>query len=135
LDCEFILLFRKGNLRKFEPHHTERYASRFTKVERDVWFSQIWNFKGARQTTSELERRTAAYPDEVAERLIRMFSVKGETVLDPFLGSGTTAKMAILNERNSVGYELDSKILPTLSAKVDKVKIDKDAQVTIIKRP
>jgi site-specific DNA-methyltransferase (cytosine-N4-specific) len=64
-----------------------------------------------------------------------MFSVKGETVLDPFLGSGTTVKIAILNERNSIGYELDSKILPTLSAKVEKAKIDKDAQVTIIKRP
>jgi DNA modification methylase len=56
-------------------------------------------------------------------------------VLDPFLGSGTTVKIAILNERNSIGYELDSKILPTLSAKVEKAKIDKDAQVTIIKRP
>ena len=135
LDCEFILLFRKGNLRKFEPHDPERYASQFTKVQRDVWFSQIWDFKGTRQTATELERRTAAYPDEVAQRLIRMFSVKGETVLDPFLGSGTTAKIAILNERNSIGYELDSKILPTLSAKVEKAKIDKDAQVTITKRP
>ncbi len=135
LDCEFILLFRKGNLRKFEPHHPERYASQFTKTQRDVWFSQIWDFKGTRQTATELERRTAAYPDEVAERLIRMFSVKGETVLDPFLGSGTTVKVAILNERNSVGFELDSKILSTLSAKVEKVKIDTDAQVTITKRP
>jgi site-specific DNA-methyltransferase (cytosine-N4-specific) len=134
LDCEYILLFRKGKLRKFEPHHAGRYESRFTKTQRDVWFSQIWDFKGTRQTVSELERRTAAYPDEVAERLIRMFSVRGETVLDPFLGSGTTAKVAILNDRNSVGYEADSKILPTITAKVEKAKIDKDANVTITKR-
>jgi modification methylase len=134
LDCEFILLFRKGKLRKFEPHHVERYESQFTKTQRDVWFSQIWDFKGTRQTASELERRTAAYPDEVAERLIRMFSVRGETVLDPFLGSGTTAKVAILNDRNSVGYEADSKILSTITAKVEKAKIDKDANVTITKR-
>lgn len=135
LDCEFILLFRKGKLRKFEPHHPERYESRFTKTQRDVWFSQIWDFKGTRQTASELERRTAAYPDEVAERLIRMFSVKGETVLDPFLGSGTTAKVAILNDRNSVGYEADSNILSTITTKIEKAKIDKDANVTITKRP
>jgi len=134
LDCEFILLFRKGKLRKYEPHHTERYASRFTKTQRDVWFSQIWDFKGTRQTASTLERRTAAYPDEVAERLIRMFSVKGETVLDPFLGSGTTVKAAILNDRNSVGYELDPKILPILSEKLEKAKIEKAANVTITKR-
>lgn len=134
LDCEFILLFRKGKLRKFEPHHTERYESRFTKTQRDIWFSQIWDFKGTRQTVSELERRTAAYPDEVAERLIRMFSVKGETVLDPFLGSGTTAKVAILNDRNSVGYEADPKILQTITAKVEKAKIGKDANVIITKR-
>ncbi len=85
LDCEFILLFRKGNLRKFPPHDELRYESAFKKVERDEWFSQIWSLKGTRQTISELERRTAAYPDEIAERLIKMFSVKGETVLDPFL--------------------------------------------------
>jgi DNA modification methylase len=134
LDCEFILLFRKGNLRKFPPHHAERYESRFTKAQRDEWFSQIWEFKGTRQTAGELERRTAAYPDEVAERLIRMFSVKGELVLDPFLGSGTTTKVAIANERNSIGYEADSKLLPTITAKIEKAKIDSTAKVDITRR-
>ncbi len=134
LDCEFILLFRKGKLRKFEPHHAERYKSRFTKEQRDEWFSQIWAFKGTRQTVSELERRTAAYPDEVAERIIRMFSVRGETVLDPFLGSGTTTKVAIKNERNSIGYEADSKLLPTITAKIEEAKIDKKTVVDVINR-
>jgi len=134
MDCEFILLFRKGKLRKFEPHHTVRYESRFTKTQRDIWFSQIWDFKGARQTASELDRRTAAYPEEVAERLIRMFSVKGETVLDPFLGSGTTVKVAILTDRNSVSYEADSNILPTITAKIERAKIDKEANIVILKR-
>ncbi len=134
LDCEFILLFRKGKLRKFEPHQQDRYESKFTKTQRDVWFSQIWDFKGTRQTTSELERRTAAYPDEVAERLIRMFSVKGETVLDPFLGSGTTVKVAIVNERNSIGYEADPKLQQTITQKLEKAKIDLSANVTITKR-
>ncbi len=118
LDCEFILLFRKGKLRKFQPKDALRYESAFTKVQRDEWFSQIWVLKGTRQTASELERRTAAYPEEIAKRLIRMFSVKGETVLDPFLGSGTTVKVAIENGRSSVGYETDKNLLPVITSKI-----------------
>ncbi len=122
LDCEFILLFRKGKLRKFEPHDKQRYESVFTKKQRDEWFSQIWTLKGTRQKADELERRTAAFPEEVAERLIKMFSVKGDTVLDPFLGSGTTTKVAMQNERNSIAYEADPKLLATIKNKVDKAK-------------
>jgi site-specific DNA-methyltransferase (cytosine-N4-specific) len=118
LDCEFILLFRKGNLRKFKPKDALRYESAFTKKQRYEWFSQIWAVKGTRQTASQLERRTAAYPEEIADRLIRMFSVKGETVLDPFLGSGTTTKIAIQNERSSVGYEVDQNLLPVVAKKI-----------------
>lgn len=118
LDCEFILLFRKGKLRKFQPKDTLRYESAFTKKERDEWFSQIWSLKGTRQTASELERKTAAYPNEIAERLVRMFSVMGETVLDPFLGSGTTIKVAIENGCNSIGYESDKNLLPVITKKI-----------------
>src|SRR5665648_114468 len=117
LDCEFILLFRKGKLRKFPPKDAMRYESVFAKKERDEWFSQIWSLKGVRQTTTELERRTAAYPEEIANRLVRMFSVKGELVLDPFLGSGTTTKMAIKNDRNSIGYEADPNLLRIITKK------------------
>ncbi len=130
LDCEFILLFRKGKLRKFEPHDQQRYDSVFTKVQRDEWFSQIWALKGTRQTASELERRTAAFPEEIAQRLIRMFSVKGETVLDPFLGSGTTTKAAMENSRNSVGYETDESLLPLIGKKVGCVA----KNLTIVRR-
>jgi site-specific DNA-methyltransferase (cytosine-N4-specific) len=110
LDCEFILIFRKGNLRKFPPKDPSRYNSAFTKKQRDEWFSQIWTLKGTRQKTGELERRTAAYPEEIANRLIRMFSIKGETVLDPFLGSATTLKIANEIGRNCIGYEIDKKL-------------------------
>jgi DNA modification methylase len=129
LDCEFILLFRKRELRKFQPKDALRYESAFTKKQRDEWFSQIWDLKGTRQTVSELERRTAAYPEEIAARLIRMFSIKDETVLDPFLGSGTTVKVAIENERNSIGYENDSNLLPLITK-----KIGSHADLEIIKR-
>jgi len=122
LDCEFILLFRKGSLRRFEPKDNRRYDSAFTKAQRDEWFSQIWTLKGTRQTAGELERRTAAYPEEIAERLIKMFSVKGETVLDPFLGSGTTTKAALANDRNSIGYEVDAKLLKTIKKKIGAAK-------------
>ena len=134
LDCEFILIFRKGNLRKFPPKDALRYESAFTKAQRDEWFSQIWSLKGTRQTATELERRTAAYPDEIAERLIKMFSVKGELVLDPFLGSGTTTKIAMQNQRNSIGYETDKNLLPIIAQKTAAHGNLKDALVEIIKR-
>jgi site-specific DNA-methyltransferase (cytosine-N4-specific) len=117
LDCEFILIFRKGKLRKFAPHDPRRYDSVFTKKQRDEWFTQIWDITGTRQTTSQLERRIAAFPDEIVSRLIRMFSLKGETVLDPFLGSGTTTKIAMQNERDSIGYETDESLLPLIKKK------------------
>jgi len=118
LDCEFILLFRKGKLRKFPPNDPNRYESAYTKQQRDEWFTQIWKVIGTRQTTNQLERRTAAYPDEIVDRLIKMFSVKGDTVLDPFLGSGTTVKVAIKNMRNSIGYETDETLLPLMKKKI-----------------
>jgi len=134
LDCEFILLFRKGNLRKYPPHDRLRYESAFKKKERDEWFSQIWALKGVRQTSTEIERRTAAYPEEIAERLIKMFSVKGETVLDPFLGSGTTTKIAIINERNSIGYEAEPALLSTIHKKISNSEVNLETNVEIIKR-
>jgi DNA modification methylase len=134
LDCEFILLFRKGNLRKFPPHDKVRYESAFTKAQRDEWFSQIWALKGTRQTADEFERRTAAFPDEIAERLIKMFSIKGDTVLDPFLGSGTTTKAAMQNERNSIGYETDQNLLPTINKKICNSTVNLATDLKIIKR-
>ncbi len=133
LDCEFILIFRKGKLRHFPPHDPNRYDSAITKKQRDQYFTQIWTVTGTRQTASQLERRTAAYPDEIAERLIKMFSVKGDTVLDPFLGSGTTTKAAMQNERNSIGYETDQNLLPTITKKIDNHTIT-SAELKIVKR-
>jgi len=118
LDCEYILIFRKGDLRRFNRKDPYRYASYYTKEERDVWFSQIWDIKGIKQESSELERRVAAYPEEVPYRLIRMFSIIGDTVLDPFLGTGTTTKVAMNLYRNSVGYEIDEKMLSLIKEKI-----------------
>ena len=118
LDCEYILIFRKGKPREFEPNNPMRYASRYTKAERDSWFTQIWDIPGARQELSEVERRAAAFPDEIPRRLIRMFSIIGDTVLDPFLGTGTTIKVAIELQRNSIGYEVDTSFRPIIEEKI-----------------
>jgi len=118
LDCEYILIFRRGKPRKFRPKDLYRYASHYTREQRDKWFSQIWDVKGVRQENNEVKRRTAAYPEEVACRLIRMFSIIGDTVLDPFLGTGTTTKAAMQLYRNSVGYEIDENLLELIKKKV-----------------
>lgn len=107
LDCEYILVFRKGGLRKFVPHDAARERSKFSKPERDVWFSQVWEVRGVRQDRTGVTRRTAAFPPEIPSRLIRMFSVEGDTVLDPFAGTGTTMVEAGRLGRNSIGFELD----------------------------
>ncbi|HUR68805.1 MAG TPA: site-specific DNA-methyltransferase [Candidatus Thermoplasmatota archaeon] len=122
LDCEHILLFRKGPPRKLPPKDLLRYASEMSKAERDVWFSQVWDFKGIQQdslTTSggrppepPFWRRTAAFPEELPYRLVRMFSCLGETVLDPFAGTGTTLRAAAAEGRRAIGFETE----PALAA-------------------
>ena len=105
LDMEYILIFRKGAPRIFRPKDPQRYKSKFTKKQRDEWFSQVWKIPGARQSVDGLERRVAAFPEEIPRRLIRMFSILGDVVLDPFLGSGTSLKVAMELGRRFVGYE------------------------------
>lgn len=119
LDVEYILIFRKGGPREFPPKDPNRYESKFKKEERDQWFSQIWKIKGRRQVNEQIQRRTAAYPEEIPYRLIRMFSVKGDTVLDPFLGTGTTSKAAAENQRNSIGYEIDKELKPVIKKAIE----------------
>jgi DNA modification methylase len=132
LDCEFILIFRKGSLRRFPRNDACRHESKFTKKQRDAWFTQIWTLRGTRQTTSDISRRIGAFPEEIANRLIRMFSVKGDTVLDPFLGSGTTIKAAARYGRNSVGYEIDESLLPLIKTNI--VLEPAENKVSIIRR-
>jgi DNA modification methylase len=100
-DIEFILMQRKpGGYRK--PTEAQREASKINKKEFDRWFQQIWNITGA-----STKQHPAPFPLELATRLVRMFSFTGDTVLDPFSGSGTTMVAALRADRNSIGVEID----------------------------
>jgi len=113
LDCEFVLLMRKGDPRRFPPRDPRRAKSRLTRDERDRWFSQVWeDVRGARQDGAG--RRTGAFPDELARRLVRMFSVVDDTVLDPFAGTGTTLWAAAECGRFGVGVEWDPEVFAGL---------------------
>jgi len=133
LDMEYILIFRKGSPRSFPPKDPDRYKSRFTKRERDEWFSQVWRVQGVRQSVDGLERRVAAFPEEIPRRLIRMFSVQGDLVLDPFLGSGTSLKVAMELGRRFVGYEKLKEMTEIIREKTragsDKIEFLEQAEI------
>jgi DNA modification methylase len=119
-DLEHILIFRKGDVRRFPPKDATRYSSSFTKAQRDVWFSQSWSVHGASQALGKTQRRSAAFPEEIPRRLIHMFSLIGDTVLDPFLGTGTTVKVAGELSRNSVGFEFDDSLREAICEKLGR---------------
>lgn len=100
-DVEFILMLRKpGGYR--QPTDEQRHASRLTKEEHHDWFQQIWTLPG--ESTRD---HPAPFPVQIAYRLVRMFSFTGDTVLDPFMGLGTTLVAAARCGRNGVGSEIE----------------------------
>ena len=102
-DIEFILMQRKpGGYRK--PSEQQRQRSRISKDEFAQWFRQFWTLSGA-----STKSHPAPFPLELAYRLVRMFSFWGDTVLDPFCGTGTTMLAAMKCARNSIGIEIDEK--------------------------
>jgi len=112
IDYEFILIFKKpGAPKKVKKEVKE--ASKLTKAEWKEYFSGHWNFGGARQLGHE-----AMFPEQLPRRLIRMFTLVGDTVLDPFLGSGTTVKAALELGRNAVGYEINEDFIDLIREKV-----------------
>jgi len=102
IDYEFILIFKKPGPPKKVARDIKE-ASRLTKAEWKEYFSGHWHFGGAKQVGHE-----AMFPAELPRRLIRMFTFVGDTVLDPFLGSGTTVKAALELGRNALGYEINA---------------------------
>lgn len=128
LDFEYILIFKKqGNAPK--PTLEQKEYSKMTTEEWNTYFSGHWYIKGVRQ-----DKHIAMFPEELPTRLIKMFSFVGENILDPFLGSGTTAIAAKKLNRNSVGYEINSAFLPIIQEKLDTNKslFTKDARVDFV---
>ncbi|MBI3194293.1 MAG: thermonuclease family protein [Ignavibacteriae bacterium] len=112
LDYEFILILKKlGEAQK--PTKEQKELSNMTSEEWNTYFAGHWNFAGARQ-----DNHIAMFPEELPKRLIKMFSFVGDTVLDPFTGSGTTNLVAKKLERNSVGFEINSEFIPIIKQKL-----------------
>ncbi len=126
IDYEFILIFKKpGQGEKVTPEIKE--ASRLGKEEWKEYFSGHWHFGGARQIGHE-----AMFPEELPRRLIKMFTFAGDTVLDPFLGSGTTVKAALELRRNVFGYEINEDFLAIIEEKLgikDRLPFDEALQI------
>ena len=118
LEHEYILILRKGSKREFktECEKQNRRESALFWEERNIWYSDVWmDIKGTGQRlsvgdgfeTCPSRLRSAAFPYELAYRLVNMYSVKGDVILDPFLGTGTTIAAAMTAGRNSIGVEID----------------------------
>ncbi|MDQ2947540.1 MAG: site-specific DNA-methyltransferase [Acidobacteriota bacterium] len=102
-DIEYILFLRKGGEYRTTPT-LQKALSMLSRDEMKTWFRSIWSdLRGA----STREGHPAPYPPEVAERLIKMFSFAGDTVLDPFAGTGSTSQAAIITGRNSIANEIE----------------------------
>lgn len=118
IDYEFILIFKKlGDAPK--PTLLQKEQSILTREEWGQYFASHWNFTGVKQTG-----HIAMFPEELPKRLIKMFTFVGETVFDPFAGSGTTSLAAKNLGRNSVGYEINKDFAPIMKAKLSSDQID-----------
>ncbi len=125
LEHEYILILRKGSNRIFKNDSEKklRKESSFFWEERNNWFSDVWHFKGTNQrlNNENIRKRSGAFPFELAYRLINMFSIKGDMVLDPFLGTGTTTLASITSGRNSIGIEIDDNFNKIISPKFERI--------------
>jgi len=127
LEHEHILILRKEDKRDFKKieHKENRQRSAFFWEERNIWFSDKWrDINGVFQKLnhSKLRERSGAYPIELTYRLINMFSVQGDVVIDPFLGTGTTTLGAMASGRNSIGYEIDNNFKEFIEERIKEIK-------------
>lgn len=113
IDYEFILVFKKQG-KAPSPTLEQKKMSEMTKDEWNTYFASHWTFGGAKQ-----DGHIAVFPEELPHRLIKMFSFVGETVFDPFMGSGTTALAARNLQRNSIGYEINPDFIKYYKQKVE----------------
>jgi len=120
---EDIMIFQKG---KFDYDYVRRLNRKTREASRidtndyqmNKWYLNVWEITNVIPSKERLEVGIAAFPEEIPRRLIKLFTFVGETVLDPFLGSGTTTKVARELGRNSYGYEIDLELIPVMRRKI-----------------
>jgi len=120
---EEILIFQKGKFDYTYVKSLKREILEASKIDveefnREKWYLTVWDITNVLPFKGRLEEGIAAFPEEIPRRLIRLFTFKGETVLDPFLGSGTTSKIAKELGRNSYGYEIDLELKDVILKKM-----------------
>ena len=120
---ESILIFQKGKfdyakVREMDPEILEASKINSRELNSNEWNLTVWPITNVLPTNNPLEKGIAAFPHELASRLVQLFSFVGETVLDPFLGSGTTSKASAMLGRNSVGYELNQSLKDRITSKI-----------------
>jgi modification methylase len=131
LDYEFILIFKKPGIAP-KPTVEQKEKSKLSIDEWNEYFAGHWNFNGEKQ-----DKHLAMFPEELPKRLIKMFSFVGDTVLDPFLGSGTTSLASMNLLRNSVGYEINPEYTSTIKNKLGFGRsglLGDNSQITILKQ-
>ncbi|MEI6556097.1 MAG: DNA methyltransferase [Paludibacter sp.] len=129
LDFEYILLFKKQGTAP-KPSLAQKENSAMTNEEWNTYFNGHWYFSGAKQ-----DKHLAMFPEELPNRLIKMFSFPNETVLDPFMGSGTTSLVAKKLDRNSIGYEINPDFVPIIKERIGINDAFSQVEVKIIKQP
>lgn len=122
---EPIFIFRKTGKRKVTPEIKER--SRISLEEFRSFRDALWEINGA-----AADKHAAAFPLEIPRRLIKMYSFAGDVILDPFLGSGTTTRAALISERNSVGIEINPDFLPLQREKIGFSESPRESEVATV---
>ncbi|NPA33437.1 MAG: site-specific DNA-methyltransferase [Chlorobi bacterium] len=117
---ESILIFQNGefNYKDIPQELKEESKIDLEEYQKEKWYLNVWQITNVLPTHNRLEKGIAAFPEEIPYRLIKLFSYKGETVLDPFMGSGTTLKVAMELERFGVGYEIDKELIDVIKEKL-----------------
>ena len=117
---ESILIFQNGEFdyKSVSKELKEESKINIEEYQEEKWYLNVWQITNVLPINNRLEKGIAAFPEEIPYRLIKLFSYKGETVLDPFMGSGTTLKVAIELGRKAVGYEIDVELLDVVKKKL-----------------
>ena len=118
---ESILIFQNGDFdyKKISEEVREKSRIDIEEYQKNKWYLSVWNITNVLPVNNRLEKGIAAFPDEIPYRLIKLFSYKKEVVLDPFMGSGTTLKVAYKLGRKCAGYEIDLELIDVVREKLD----------------